>query len=333
MRGCRNAPRWIGTLAALACATSCGGDPVPAGSQTPSAQAATPTMPAAARNDPPRIRAVVIEPDDATPGTLVTAKVSASDPNGDPLELSYRWRIDGERLGPNDAVIRIPESAARGLLELEVTALDGKGGSSQGSAELRVANRPPAVTNLTIEPGREIRTTDELTASFRGEDPDGDPIEFLHTWFVDGRPLAVRERRLSGRNLKRDSVIELEVRATDGDLESPRVKSPPIHVVNTPPVIVSTPAGFEVSGAFVYTVRATDEDGDRLFRFHLLEGPDGMTLHWLKGNVRWDPDRQQTGKFPVEIEVDDQHGGTATQSFVLEVDFGKQSQPPAAPES
>ena len=81
---------------------------------------------AVARNHPPRVERVRILPDDATPGTSVTAEVSASDPDGDPLEFTYRWQLDGHgriraALFSNDetvakATVAAMRDAAAGLL-------------------------------------------------------------------------------------------------------------------------------------------------------------------------------------------------------------------------
>ena len=151
----RSLARCSATLLALAC--GCGGD-------APAPEAVAETAPATAaetaRNDPPRVARVQLRPDDVVPGATVTVDVDAKDPNGDPLQIAYRWSIDGERVSHSEPLLRIPDSAAHAQIEVEVTVADGRGGSSRGTARLEVANRPPNVTNLMIEPGREIRTTD-----------------------------------------------------------------------------------------------------------------------------------------------------------------------------
>ena len=49
-----------------------------------------------ATNAAPRIHAVRIEPDEPAAGESVRAVVTADDPDGDPLELSFVWQIGGD---------------------------------------------------------------------------------------------------------------------------------------------------------------------------------------------------------------------------------------------
>jgi hypothetical protein len=89
---------------------------------------------------------------------------------------------------------------------------------------------------------------------------------------------------------------------------------------SAPPVITS------VGTETMYAVAVTDSDGDPL-EFDLLTAPDGMTID-AAGFVEWTPTTSDVGVHAVRIQVSDDHGGTAIQSFNLEVRATLANRPP-----
>jgi hypothetical protein len=285
------------------------------------------------------VRSVAIRSWEPVAGELLTAVANAADPDGDAVRLTYHWAIDGRRYqsGENNTLV-LPERSKGALVELQVVANDGQLDGLDGldgaasHAQVRVENRPPTVVDLLLEPGLEITVEDELAASARLEDPDRDPVEVRYRWLVNGRAIGVTENTLTRRHFRRGDRIQLEAVASDGDDESEPLRSPEIHVLNSPPRIVSTPEKIDEDGTFRYAVAVEDADDDRRLRYRLLEGPTGMTLDWLSGKLTWAPSDDQEGTHAVEIEADDLAGGKATQSFEIQVGFEKPAQEPAAPQ-
>jgi hypothetical protein len=155
-------------------------------------------------------------------------------------------------------------------------------------------------------------------------------VSFEHTWYVNGNPVDEPGLELTDRHFDRGDSIEFEVRAVDGDDESEPWRSPPVEVVNSPPVIASSPTGLREDGTFRYRIVPNDPDGDRVFRYRLVEGPKGMQLDWLSGVVTWQPGDDQAGTHAVTLEADDQRGGVAAQSFQITVEIGPSSAAPPA---
>jgi RHS repeat-associated protein len=88
---------------------------------------------------------------------------------------------------------------------------------------------------------------------------------------------------------------------------------------NQPPVFTSTPIVQALTGSpYQYAATATDPDGDPL-TFQLLVGPAGMTVNPQTGLVQWTPSASQAGNQDVTLTVSDSRGGTATQTYVLQV--------------
>ena len=320
----------LGFTALLGCGSSDQPSPM-----DPAPSAAGSTADAEARatagNRPPVIRRLRLDPSVPRPGEPLVATVSVSDPDEDPIKIGYRWRLDGQWTGTGGKTLHVPDTAKGALIDLEVVVSDGRSQALTAKLSARVTNRPPEMTSVLVEPAEGITATDDITASPRGSDLDGDRLEFEYTWRVNGNVVAEDGPVLSHARFRRGDTIELEVVASDGADESDPLRTPPLEIVNTPPRITSAPEGIDETGAFQYAVQVEDPDGDRK-RFKLLKAPTGMSIDFLNGKLSWDPQEKQSGKHAVEIEVDDLAGGKTTQAFDLEVEFEAPT-PPAAPAS
>jgi hypothetical protein len=90
-----------------------------------------------------------------------------------------------------------------------------------------------------------------------------------------------------------------------------------LNVPNNSPVITSTPRGIaEYDKLYTYNVLANDIDGDTLV-YSLKTSPPGMTIDTATGLVAWTPTRG--GIYTIELLVDDGQGGSASQSFNIEI--------------
>ncbi len=321
----------------VACAllVACGGEQVSETSGAPMAGGAaseTAVERPASLNAPPQIERVELSPLDPRPGQRVVARVVASDPDGDEIELRYEWLVNGRRSEQTASSFHVEDVAKGTLIEVRVTAADGANQSPAARASLRVGNQPPVLQGVVIEPLMEVSAGHDISASPRATDPDGDPIEYRFLWQVDGRRIDEDGPVLSASHFERGSRVVVTVTASDGRDESDPLRSSPIPVVNAPPRITSIPPQqFQEDGSFRYRVTAEDPDGDRRFRFRLLEGPTGMDLDVVDGQLVWRPSEAQAGRHAVRIEVSDRKGGEATQSFVVTLGFEETGGSPAAP--
>jgi hypothetical protein len=312
-RWLRSGRVWIGAVALAALA--CGDAPSPVKRET---AVATP-IPAAPTpaNQPPRIRSIVLEPSVARAGDSVTLVLDASDPDGDPLRTEVAWRIDGEPVGEGQMLV-IPEHSRDGRLEAEVTLSDGVGGEVVDRASLFVENSPPAVVAIAFEP--ETPTVESpLAFEARGADPDGDTLRFQVEWWVDDSKLAFTGESLPPSFFERGSRITAEVRAHDGNVLGPALRSQTITVANATPRFTSSPTDLSGETTLRKTLRAEDPDGDRRLRFRLVDGPDGLEVDAVTGEIAWTPSAEQAGNHRVVVEVEDGAGGSASQEFELSV--------------
>ena len=152
-------------------------------------------------------------------------------------------------------------------------------------------------------------TTDSLTFSLLTA-PAGmtvDPVSGLVTW-------SPKQGDLGNQN------VLLQVADGHGGVAKQQytvstVTAPP----NRPPLFTSTPViQANVDTPYVYGATATDPDGNTL-TFSLTNAPTGMSVVASTGAISWTPVASQIGTANVTVKVADGLGGTATQSYVVNV--------------
>lgn len=285
----------------------------------------------AAANEPPVVRSVRLEPPQPSQSDTLRAKVNAHDPEGDPVQLSYRWLVDGLPLTDEGAELALADVAKGARVEVIVTPSDGSSEGEPGSAVATVIDRAPVVNGIAIEPPRSVYPGDKVVVTPTGSDPDGDFVDFHFEWLVNGRPVEADGRSFETAGLKRGDRIRVRVVATDGNNDSRPEESADIVVGSAHPEIVSSPPGFTEEGVFRYAVEARDPDGDRNLRYRLAEGPEGMSIDEVLGEVEWRPSPAQTGVHKVSIVVRDSSQLETTQSFEVTVTKAGEAPPAAAP--
>jgi hypothetical protein len=329
------AQAWASALLRVLAVVACGGE-VPAARAR--SDAAAPAAPRGeGENHPPQVSRVRLEPASPEPGERVRAVVTARDPDGDPLQHSFRWELAGRELPTQDGEVVLGEASRGDELEVWVSAFDGKASSETAHAATEVANRRPVLHHVALQPAGEVFAGTAAIASPSADDPDGDELEYRFRWTVNDE---VREtadehpERFDTQGLQPGDRIRVEVVASDGDAESDTAWSGILRVANAAPEIVSKPAGVEPGAGFRYAVKASDPEGDRNLRFQLRKGPAGMSLNPVLGELTWTPRADQAGVHPVEIAVEDSAGARSVQAFELTVAAGPPpaSTPPAAPE-
>ncbi|MCI0376191.1 MAG: peptidylprolyl isomerase [Gemmataceae bacterium] len=140
-------------------------------------------------NQPP-VAAVMLSPDPARTNDIVTAAVTASDPNGDAMTFTYNWTVDS-------VVVKTTNTAATTdtldlaqlgnkdqLVAVEVIPSDGLLNGAAVVDSLTIANSAP-VASVSITPETPM-VTDTLTATVSATDDDSDAITFNYIWRVDG---------------------------------------------------------------------------------------------------------------------------------------------------
>ena len=124
------------------------------------------------RNSPPEISTVKFMPELFKPGDMLYADVTTSDPDGDPVTVSYEWTVDDQPAGKDQ---RIGVSLKRGnKIVLTVTPYDGIDYGVPVVVASEISNTPPVIVAHTDF------SFDGKTYSYqvKASDPDGDQLTY-----------------------------------------------------------------------------------------------------------------------------------------------------------
>lgn len=271
-------------------------------------------------NQPPVVREVRIEPGQPNIGDLLQALATVRDAEGDDIDLSYRWSIDGEVAADSGDTFKVEASSKGSDIEVRVTASDGFAGSEPVSAWVQVIDRAPVINGLAIEPTDSVYPGDSVVVTPTASDADGDFVSFEFEWFVNGESVSTgEERSFSSEGLEHGDKIRVSVVASDGSGESRPLESEDVVVGSAHPEFVSTPPGITDAGVFRYPVEVQDPDGDRNLRYRLAAAPAGMKIDEVLGVIEWRPSEEQVGVHPVSVVVSDSTRLETTQSFEITV--------------
>jgi len=165
-----------------------------------------------------------------------------------------------------------------------------------------LAMHGPILANL-----REISDTSVHLVNADGAFPDGSP-NFNFSGLVGDGTLAAGEstalRSIAIANPNR-------VRFDFGLGVSSRVNQPPMF--SNIPIVIAT-----AGATYQYDANATDPEHNPL-TFSLDTAPAGMTVDPSTGVLNWSPTAAQAGRNRVSLKVIDGQGGSATESFTIQV--------------
>ena len=273
-------------------------------------------------NSPPVILSVNLLPEKPTKGSEPTLSIQSKDQNGDPITYQYQWiRNEEEIIGGNKNSLKDGNFKKGDLIRVRVTPSDGKAsGTPFLSTPVKILNSTPVIQEIQIEP-KVAYVTDRLKVYVKGSDLDGDFIYYTYQWEKNGVALG-EERRdfLEQGRFKKGESIAVTVTPDDRETLGTPKKSEPLVILNSPPLIVSSPTTSVEKTTYIYQVKANDPDND-LLTFSLKSGPKGMEMDKKTGLIRWEIRKEDKGSHPVEIEVSDVEGAKSIQQYTLTIDF------------
>jgi fibronectin type 3 domain-containing protein len=198
----------------------------------------------------PTISAVSISPSSPNTAQTLTASVTASDPDGDPLTYTYQWTKNGTDIpGATASTLNLATvgNGDRGdAIRVRATASDGVHQSSPATSNpVTVVNASPTAT-VSLSPTSPT-TNQTLTATATKADADGDAVSLTFTWKVDGtvRRTMTTSSALTdtfdlsiASNGDRGQIILVEVTPSDGTVVGGTASSS-ATVANSAPTIAS----------------------------------------------------------------------------------------------
>ncbi len=257
----------------------------------------------------------------------LTATVTRSDPDGDPVSLHYTWKVDGQIKKQTDTSnltdtfeLSDPNNTIHGadkgqVVTVEVTPKDATLTGATATASATVADSPPTV-NVTLSstsPG----TNDTLTANTTTPaDADGDSVTLSFVWkrnnvVIPGATGNTLDLSVAGHGDKGDKIT-VEVTPSDGTLSGTPATAPPAAVVNSAPVVdtaVISPSNPAANSLLSVTVTSHDPDGDAVTN----------AFQWLRGGS------PISGATNATLDLSTLSGVTAGEQFAVVVTPSDQS--------
>jgi len=143
-------------------------------------------------NDLPVVSSVTVSPTLPATGDTLVASAVASDPDGDPVTLTYAWRVGSTTvlLGSGEGSLDGTAYFSRGdSVEVGVSPHDGTdSGQEVVSSAVVIGNTAPTAPTISIQPTAPREGVDDFTCTLDvpSTDADADTISYTLDWSVDG---------------------------------------------------------------------------------------------------------------------------------------------------
>lgn len=176
-----------------------------------------------------------------TPGTTtsLTAVPTGFDADGDDLDYTFRWRVNGTSIiDVTTDTLPADRFSRDDTISLTVTANDGSADSPPFAAnDVVVGNTAPTVASATLDPDPITESTGVQCLAEGWDDADDDAAAYLYEWTAGGIVVGDDSDTLTGDWYAKGDVILCTVTPTDGMDEGTPVPSTPAVVQNDLPVI------------------------------------------------------------------------------------------------
>ncbi|MCL2873131.1 MAG: putative Ig domain-containing protein, partial [Betaproteobacteria bacterium] len=257
-----------------------------------------------------------------TAGVTYVYQISASDPDGDPRTYTLNTAPVGMTVNATGRIEWPIPVGTDGVFDVEIEVSDGRGGYVRQNYTIAVGssnigNRPPRVTST---PGVTGTAGGSYTYQVTATDPDGDTLAYTLKTAPDDMTISAAGKIewLIPIDAIGDIDVEIEVADGKGGFAYQGYAISVAGKGNRAPRITSTPTTTGTAGgSYTYQVSATDPDGDTL-TYTLSTAPTGMIISGT-GKVEWPIPASVIGDINVEIEVTDNKGGFARQSYTISV--------------
>jgi len=267
-------------------------------------------------NNPPVLENITLLPLNPTVQSEITARILASDRDGDPITYQVKWYVNDDQIGEGMS-FTYPQIKKGDRIFAEVTPYDGKtDGVMMRSSEIIVGGLPPRIVSVSVIPEIVDVTTPQITLNALFEDADGDDIDLIVHWLVKDQVLPNTSNVLPLRplGLKKNEVITGAAFADDGEHRSEAFPFE-ITIANAPPAFRTKIDSVKCSSDSVYyALPVFDPDGDPL-SFELLQAPSGITIDATKGIIRGSAGG--ISAFEVFVRATDPDGAYLDAQFTL----------------
>ena len=172
---------------------------------------------------------------DTKQGSVMTCNAIATDEDQDSLSYNYNWFQNGSMVSSGSS-FTISSAVHGDEVKCEAIATDGFSHSDSVESTFTVDNTAPIVTSLSLSPA-EPKADEEITCVPQASDVDGETVNFVYTWDIDGAVQSTTIDTLPA-SAAYGSVVTCHVTPTDGTTNG-IIQSQSITIANTAPVMTS----------------------------------------------------------------------------------------------
>lgn len=218
------------------------------------------------RNRAPVISQLAITPNPLYTDATAQADVTATDPDGHTVTLTYSWFVNGIAAGSGPTLDG--SAFKRGdTVGVNVIPHDGRidGNGATKAASVIVANSPPTIETATLAPTAP-RTNDILSATFTTADRDGDNVTVAFQWQVAGANAASGTTLDGATAFAKGQLVKLTLTPHDGIANGPPAERT-VTIQNTPPTLTNlaiTPVVLLTDDLAGASSQTHDDDGDQV---------------------------------------------------------------------
>jgi hypothetical protein len=148
-------------------------------------------------------------------------------------------------------------------------------------------NLPPVIASVGILPEKPNKES-QLNLIIQSNDPNSDPITYRYQWMRNEEEIVGENKStLSTGDLRKGDLIRVRVTPFDGKVEGEPFLSPPVEVLNSPPVVQKVwiePKVAYVNGRLKANVTGSDVDGDIIY-YTYQWGKNGVLLDDESGEI------------------------------------------------
>jgi fibro-slime domain-containing protein/RHS repeat-associated protein len=256
-------------------------------------------------------------------GKLLRYNAAATDSNADVLIYDLPVKPVGMAVDSSSGVLvwQPTLNQANQTYNVVLRVRDGRGGVDLQAFQITVPALNTAPTITSTPPGTSVAG---LPYQYRvlAQDADNDVLAFQLLNSPDGATInpstGVINFTPTSAQIGNQSFTLLVSDRNGGETTQTFTLAVVADAPNDAPVILSTPRNItQLNRTYLYQVNAFDHNGDPL-TFSLTTAPDGLTVD-ESGLMVWTPTAQQFGSNEISLQVADERGGTATQTFTVNV--------------
>lgn len=267
-------------------------------------------------NTPPVITTIILEPQNPTIRTEISARIISVDKENNPISYDIKWFVNGQQIG--EGMLFSYEDIKKGdRIHAEATPHDGKDwGETVRTSEIMVGGLPPRILSVQIAPESVFVTTPRIAATAMAEDPDRDSVSIIVHWVIGDEVIPDTSHIIDLRRygLKKHDVITGSAFVDDGEFRSEPFPFE-VHIANAPPVLTNQIDSIKCKPeSLYYKLPIMDPDNDPL-TYDLLDAPAGIMIDPANGIVYGSAG--ESDEFTIEVRAADNDGAYLDYRFTI----------------